>query len=505
LKMNNMGVAPLWDGLMQFAKQEPASYHVPGHRHGQLYRQYIHETGLLKQGDVIDALAELARIDVTELSVTDDLHEPAGMIKEAQQKAATYFGADHTFFLVGGSTSGNLAIILSSCNVGDLIIVQRNVHKSIINGCKLAGVEVVFLSPDVEQMTGLMTVPSFSTLEAALHQYTEAKAVILTNPNYYGLSVKLEHYIELIHSYNIPVIVDEAHGAHYGLHTSLPQSALQVGADAVVQSTHKTLPALTMAAMLHIKGSRINLDRLQHNLAMLESSSPSYVLMASLDLARALMEHKGKEWIEQALQLIEELINWINKADLCIKLQQIDKSEQDLDQDPFRLLIYDSTTRMDGFELQREFEKYNIWVEMATTQYAVLVIHLSITEKDITQLKETILKITKSIEQKCYFNGHHSPSNRIHYINEATQISLPMKMERYKQYGSKKTILLDAAIGAKSAEMIVPYPPGIPILFEGETITASICEQIKVLTQLGARFQGNTTIEVGEIEVFMND
>lgn len=505
--MFTLGNAPLFEGLMKFAEQQPASFHVPGHRNGQVYRKFLTEVEPLNQYPLplLEALTKLAQIDVTELSTTDDLHEPEGIIKQAQQKAARYFGADDTFFLVGGSTSGNVAIILSTCNPGDLILVQRNVHKSIINGCKLAGVQVVFLTPEQEQTTALTTIPSIKTIKAALLQYKEVKAVILTNPNYYGLSVKLEKYVELIHSYNIPVIVDAAHGAHYGLHSQLPQSALQAGADAVIQSTHKTLPALTMAAMLHIRGNRIDLGRLQQTLAMIESSSPSYLLMASLDVARAMMEEKGNDWINEALQHVERLSSWLRDANLCIQLHHVDISDERIEQDPFRLLIYDRSARMDGFELQRELEKYNVWVEMATVQYAVLVVHLSLTENDVNILKEAILHVASTIEEKLSKPRHETSTNRIHYINEGAQYSLPIQMQRYERPQLKRRISLDAAVGAISAEMVVPYPPGIPILFEGEVITSSIRTQIKELIEYGAKFQGSSTIAAGEIQVFMND
>ena len=189
------------------------------------------------------------------------MHQQVLLLK-AQELAARSFGAEETFFLVGGSTSGNLAMILAICEPGQQIIVQRNAHKSVLNGLALAGAKAIFIMPQTDPVSGLEIVPELSVVEEALVRYPDAKGVFLTNPSYYGLSVDLETYASLIHRYEKLLLVDEAHGAHYGLHPEFPTSALQAGADAVVQSTHKTLSALTMGAMLHVQGKRMDREAL---------------------------------------------------------------------------------------------------------------------------------------------------------------------------------------------------------------------------------------------------
>lgn len=518
---------PLWNGLCAHQQNNPISFHVPGHRNGKLFN--IANTISNGQLTHIEALKRLAQLDLTELSGTDDLHDPSGIIANAQNEAAQYFGAEHTFFLVGGSTSGNLAIILTLCQRGDYIIVQRNVHKSIINGCKLAGVHVVFVAPLLDEETGYSYIPSLNTIEKALTQYPNAKAVILTNPNYYGMSVDLTDYVKLIHCYHIPLVVDEAHGAHYGLHPALPSSALQAGADAVIQSTHKTLPALTMSAMLHIQHNRVSKKRLQQQLAMLESSSPSYLLMASLDLARGLMQENGKALIEQSLYYRARLEQWLVEQNSPIQfikaITQHAQSEttavtQKMEKnnvvrfDPFRIILYDRTGQRTGYELQALLAQHQIWAEMATMEHVILVFHLGYTEQEFATLTSRLTTLANELQQTKLqlvtaddygYNENQlveQIENSFAAYQEWPVISEPVWMDR-ALYEDVQEVLLKDAIDERSAEMIIPYPPGIPIIYEGEVISAAVIQQIEQLLHSGARFQGSEYLTSGKIKILM--
>ncbi|WP_036720636.1 aminotransferase class I/II-fold pyridoxal phosphate-dependent enzyme, partial [Paenibacillus sp. JCM 10914] len=277
--------APIADALDRYRERKGTSFHVPGHKNGRIYESHSQVAGML-----LDAM----RVDVTEISEMDDLFQPEGIIQEAQELAADCFCADESFFLVGGSTAGNLALILTVCATpGDMLLVQRNVHKSILNGLKLAGARVVFLRPEFDQHSGLAIAPSLNTIRSALDAYPEAKGLMVTMPNYYGMGSDLRPIAEACHERGLPLLVDEAHGAHYGHHPELPRSALACGADGVVQSTHKMLAAMTMGAMLHVQGDRLDRGLLRQRLSMIQSSSPSYPLMASLDLARRLLHTQG--------------------------------------------------------------------------------------------------------------------------------------------------------------------------------------------------------------------
>ena len=513
---------PIWDGLVAHQQENPISFHVPGHRNGQLFHiDGNSPNAFLNEAQIkyLEALATLACIDVTELAHTDDLHDPSGIIANAQTEAANFFGAEHTFFLVGGSTAGNIATLLALCERGDYVIVQRNVHKSVINGCKLAGVHVVFIAPLLDEETGYSYAPSLHTVEKAVKKYPQAKAVLLTNPNYYGMSIDLAEYSKLVHRYSIPLIVDEAHGAHYGLHPDMPSSALQAGADVVIQSTHKTLPALTMSAMLHIQHARISKERLQQQLAMLESSSPSYLLMASLDLARGLMAQFGQGWIEQSLHYRDCLIKWLieQKHPLQVEIygdnnkpfiREDGENSHTIRFDPFRILIYDTTNQLTGFELQQLLARHQIWAEMATLHHVVLVFHVGFTEHEYAHLIKRLKNVSEELigqEQKALLTNHTTEIIRQSYSNasyysEGIQISEPVWMDRAVSTDNI-VVHLDESINEQSAEMIVPYPPGIPIIYEGEIISSEIVKQIKRLQQAGARFQGSQHINEGKIKI----
>lgn len=489
---------PLFTHLNAFRRENPASFHVPGHANGEVYEQLANMLDKSSERELITQLAQLSKIDVTELSHTDDLHDPEGVIEQAQVLLSQLYGAEHSFFLVGGSTAGNIALILSLCQPDDIIIVQRNVHKSIINGCKLAGVQVVFVSPMIEEGTGLALVPSLQSIEIALQRYPKAKAVFLSTPNYYGLNVDLEPYAKLIHSYKLPLLVDEAHGAHYGIAPHTPKSSIAVGADAVVQSAHKTLPALTMGAYLHIQGPFIKKQMVQKQLSIIESSSPSYVLMASLDIARAVMQHYGLIWFQETYERLNKLRKWLKDEKLVIEAVEIDNQEQ-CSQDPYRLLLQDTTGTYSGIQLQKAFEKENIWVEMANESVVVLVCHMNMSDEKLQHLQRVIWHIHQQIISQS------APEKRVSSIINVhqTSVSEPIKMMRYTDHLESELIPLSEASGRVCAEMIIPYPPGIPLLYENERIQEEHLEQIKLYIKLGARMQGQNALTEGFIQVFI--
>lgn len=503
---------PLYEAIQKHSAGEPVGFHVPGHRYGQALRPNSQTELLYRQ--IADQLQPIMEIDVTELSSTDDLHHPEASIKEAQQLAARCFGADETYFLVGGSTSGNIALILALCEPGELVIVQRNVHKSVINGLKLAGASAVFVAPQFDEATGLATVPSIEAIEEALRHYPEAKAVFLSNPNYYGMSARLERYVELIHRYNKPVLVDEAHGAHYGLHPELPRSAIAAGADAVVQSTHKTLLALTMGAMLHTQGKRIPEAQLRESLAMIQSSSPSFPILISLDISRAMIDANGQHLFEQSLAAANALRAWLRKQSLMIRAVDWPQSSQEprLQYDPLRVLLYDKTGLLTGFELQRELERRNCWAEMADPTYVVLVIGVRTSMEDIMKLQRAIELIhyqyndsspsvgKDPLPQKCKESEEswEASSNSI-----PGPVAIPVSFARDRFKGMKmERIGLDSSEGLVAAEMVIPYPPGIPILYPGEPITAEKILQIKRLAAAGAKFQSAAEAGMSSITIY---
>ncbi|MFX3634168.1 MAG: aminotransferase class I/II-fold pyridoxal phosphate-dependent enzyme [Candidatus Pristimantibacillus sp.] len=491
--------APLFESLIRLVESDPVSFHVPGHRYGQAFDQ-------LPSSEEKQWFSTIMKLDVTELTATDDLHHPEASIAEAQRLAAKCFGAEETFFLVGGSTSGNIALLLAVCTEpGDLIIVQRNVHKSIINGLKLAGARAVFVTPRYDEVTGAATIPSAEALEEMLQRYPEAKAVLLTNPNYYGMSTNMSHYADMIHKYDKVLLVDEAHGAHYGFHPELPASALQAGADAVVQSTHKTLTALTMGAMLHVQGDRLSRTAIQQALAVIQSSSPSFPIMASLDISRAMIDRYGSTWFAEAIASATLFRQWLLKKDSsALTTVDLFQSSTAYDQlDPLRIVMWDESGTLTGYELQQQLDQRGCWAEMADPSNVVLLFGIKTNMEDVHRL----IDVCSQIEEVIVAAGQDSLNDQqrgLTRINDQvmTASSDPVLFTRTNNRRTGRVKLVNAA-SFESAEMIVPYPPGIPIVYPGEQLSEEIIQYILRLAQHGAKFQGALDPAMETIEVYI--
>lgn len=474
--------APLYEALRARSRLGETSCHVPGHKFG---------SGL--EPEEKQVFQSVMEIDYTEIEGLDDLHHPEGVILEAERLAADCFGAEESLFLTGGSTAGNLAAIMAVCSRGDLLLVQRNAHKSVIHGLMLAGARAVFLTPETDEETGIAAGVSLGLLEAALERYPSAKGVFLTNPNYYGMGVDLAGYAELVHSHRLSLLVDEAHGAHFGFHPGVPPSALSRGADVVVQSTHKMLTAMTMGAMLHVQGRRVDREKLKRRLSMLQSSSPSYPLMASLDLARRRAAVSGErllaeglEWIRSLKQALQRL-RWIGFVDTEGRHPAYDYL------DPFKLTLYDRSESLSGFRLLEELGRRGIVAEMADDRHVVLALSLASRKRDTDRLATALLSLDNDIHRR---NGEGKPlpgvRSRITASFDSGGISEPVLMDPDGGTDRCETVRvpLELAAGHEAAESVIPYPPGIPLLFPGETVRPEVIRQIAGLAQAGARFQG---------------
>ncbi|WP_152380017.1 aminotransferase class I/II-fold pyridoxal phosphate-dependent enzyme [Paenibacillus brasilensis] len=518
------GHAPLMEALIRYRNKGNASFHVPGHKNGQVYE---HE-------DIASLLQEVMSIDATEIAGLDDLHHPEDVIREGQQLAAECFGAEESFWLVGGSTVGNLAMILTVCTMpGDILLVQRNVHKSVLNGLMLSGATAVFLEPEIDTLSGLAVAPSTDTVKAALKAYPSAKGVLLTLPNYYGMGYDLKTTARACHAAHVPLLVDEAHGAHYGLHPRLPASALSCGADVVVQSTHKMLPSMTMGAMLHVQGERVHRELLRQRLAMVQSSSPSYPLMASLDLARWHIDVHGEDAFTEGLAAVDAFrkgLEQLPRFRLVEPTQQAgygedahkDSSEgleKDGErtsgystQDPFKIVLYDALGVLDGFGLKHELESYGCIPEMSDEKHVVLLFTLGSTARDASHLLQAFVHINNDIRFKKTAGELYSMGMEQHGLDLDFSTWNNDRMTAYSnpvQFGLQpinpeqiEVVPLEDTVGRVAAEMIIPYPPGIPLLYAGEKITEAKALRMRRLRDLGAKWQGAADERLLTIRVF---
>ena len=476
--------APLFEKLVENSKQNLVSFHVPGH----------------KWGRGIDAAAaeyfeQLLKLDATEISGLDDLHHAQGIIQEAQQLAAQCFGAEESFFLVNGSTVGNLAMILSTCQKGDLLIVQRDMHKSVLHGLMLAEARAVFVSPSIDPVSGLSMGVSLSDMKEALQTYPQAKGVCITNPSYYGLGTNITSLAEIVHQSNKVLLVDEAHGAHFGFHGETPPSALSCGADMVVQSTHKMLTAMTMGAMLHVQGQRINREAVRKWLAVLQSSSPSYPIMASLDLARKWICAHSKDSMGDTIYRIRQFIEAVEK-DMHFEVLKVKDRVNTCYQDPFKVIIKEKYGLFSGYRLQQELESRGCMIEMADPVHVLIVFSVGTIQEDLDRLYEALNDIFRQNQGR---KQEKSPltANGVH-ISFYQRISQPIQFSASQvvpSYEETEKVPLANAVNRKAANMLIPYPPGIPILFPGETISEQVIEYLQQLAALGAKFQGSEDIQ----------
>lgn len=470
-----MSNLPLVQAVNNHIKKDSISFHVPGHKNGLIY-----------EGS--EKFKHFLANDLTELTNLDDLHSPEGAIAIAENRLTKLYKSCQSFFLVGGSTVGNLSMILATVKRGSKVLVQRNSHKSVFNALKLVNASPVFISPEIDTELGVAIGPSYDTVKLAIDLNSDAKAIILTYPNYYGHTYNIKKLIELAHLKEMIVLVDEAHGAHFRLEKPFPKSSLAFGADIVVQSAHKTLPAMTMGSWIHVNSKKVSLKKIREFLEMLQSSSPSYPIMMSLDEARNFLESFTLKDIENTLLEINKFYDNLSK----IKELKVIKTD-----DPLKLIIR-SNIGFTGKQLQAALEENDVFAELADHKNVLLIMPLLKInakypfEKALNAIKKSAGKSLQILE-----NTHMT--NQIYKNTLLTELEIPYsKMDEWEE----KRIPLLRSVGAISAETIIPYPPGIPLIIRGEKITLDMVSDLKICVENNIRLQGGTFLKLKELLIF---
>jgi arginine/lysine/ornithine decarboxylase len=475
--------APLYEGLINHLRKNPISFHVPGHKYGTVFPE-------IAQSQYNDIL----KLDVTELNGLDDLHSPHSIIMDAQNLTADLYKVMKSYFLVGGSTAGNLAMILSVCQTGDTVLVQRNCHKSIIHGLQLAGATPVFLAPVLEKTGFLPIGPSLDNIRNEIGKHQKVTAIILTYPNYYGMaSRELGEIIDFCHEKKIPVLIDEAHGAHFCKYgsESLPQSSLRYGADVVVHSAHKTLPAMTMGSYLHFNSQLVDRSKVEFYLQALQTSSPSYPILASLDLARyylaSIADIDVKEIIAASTRFRDQLHS-------IPQIQVVPQVSTHYLSDPLKVTVQ-TRCSLSGYELQLIFDECGVFTELADPFHVLFVLPFGA----FNEAEETLSRIKAKLKDfKIVSNGAVNTLS----FDDSNNSTLALAYKDVTTYKTEE-IDINASVGRISAMNVVAYPPGIPIILTGERITAERMRTVVNLKRKGARFQGEETIWDKGIEVFI--
>jgi arginine decarboxylase len=478
---------PLFDALLEYVNNDTIPFHVPGHKKGQ---------GMVDKFKDF-AGTNLLSIDVTVFKQVDSLHKPTGPIKEAQELAAEAFGADHTFFCVHGTSGAIQAMIMSVVGAGDKIIVPRNVHKSVTAGIILSGAMPVYMQPEIDSNVGVALNVTPETVRITLEQNRDAKAVLIINPTYYGVSTDIENIADIVHSFGIPLIVDEAHGPHLLFNDKLPICAMSAGADMCAQSTHKIIGSLTQSSMLQVRKGLVDVNRVKTVMSLLQTTSPSYILLASLDAARMQMVTEGRERLDQTIELAKYARAEINKVDglFCFG-EEVVGLDGAHDFDPTKITITCKDLGISGYELERLLaEKYFIQPEMSDLYNVLCVFSIGDTQEKV----DALLNALREISKECSNNDR----NKIEIIN-VPNIPLRMLSPRDAFNGSTVSIPIVESVGEISAEFLMAYPPGIPVLCPGEVITDEIVEYVQALKDAGLYVQGTEDPDVNFIKV-VND
>jgi arginine decarboxylase len=482
---------PIIDSLQEWVSKSHAPFYTPGHKRG------IGMNLLLKNrwgAHVFDW-------DLPELPGLDNLHAPSGIIESAQALAAEVFGAQQTWFLVNGSTAGVMAAILATCGEGEKIILPRNIHSSAIAGLIHSGAVPIFINPEYDRDLDIAHSITPESVKFALEQHPETKAVMVVYPTYYGTCGDLAAIAEIVHSYQIPLLVDEAHGAHFGFHTDLPPAALAVGADLTVQSTHKLLGSLTQSAMLHVNSSRIDVNKVSRSLRLLQSTSPSYLLLASLDAARQQMALHGKELMSQTLDLARIARSRIAQIDRLsvVELDPLSSGYKYLD--PTRLTVTVTDLNLTGFaadEILTDDDTFtdglNIVAELPSARHLTFIISLGNSRSDIDRLVAAFTELAT--------NHAEDRPLTLHSIEPPAKILTQMAITpRQADRSSHLSVSISDAVGKISAESICPYPPGIPVLIPGEMITIEALEYLRSTIDLGGEIVGGSDPALETIKI----
>ena len=464
---------PLFDALVSLAESRKISFHTPGHKSGKgistRFRKFVGP--------------KIFTIDLTTLDEVDCLQRPVGVIKEAQELAAEAYGADHSFFLINGTTVGNHAMILSTASPGDEILVARNAHKSILTGIILSGATPRFFPPMFDEGLGILLNVTGEQAMHAMKLHPNAKLLALTSPNYYGVAADLRAIVSEAKRRGILVLVDEAHGPHFHFHPVLPTSALAAGVDVCVQSTHKILGGMTQSSMLHLKGPDIDHPKVVRLLHLLQSTSPSYILMASLDLARMQMATEGEKLLGKAIDLAKDARDRINRIPGLFCFGEAHLPEGGFTLDVTKLTICVKGLGLSGFEASAILNaEFGIQVEMADLFNFLVIVSIGDRRDDLDRLVTALGSLAGRGARAKDRRPVPSPLPPM-----GQQFHLP---PRDAFFAPSEHLPLAKAEGRISSDIVTIYPPGIPVLVPGEEVGASTIDYLLSLASYGARIDG---------------
>ena len=444
----------LYDSIKQFVKKDTIRFHMPGHNGGE---------GLSSR-----LKRDFFRLDVTEFEETDNLIAPQGILKDAQTRAAKVFGAGQTYFLTCGSTVGLEAMILGACPKGSSLLVDRNCHRAVISAMILGGITPVFLYPEWDAEHHIWRGFTGAQVENTLKKHTECVGALITSPTYYGVCSEIEEIANLLHGQEKFLLVDEAHGAHFAFSEFLPRTAMEQGADACVQSLHKTLPALGQSAVLHIgKNTIVSHETIVRSLRLLHTTSPSYLMLTGMDEAVKTMQGKGAKHLHALIQKCEDIKT---KIRILNRLTVTDERALSCPQDALRLVVSFNRLGISGRTAAKILQKqYGIYAEMADSCHVVFLVSAGNTEKELDLLESALEEIAVG-----------QPSDP--QMQPQDLLLPPIAMAQLPETAfsaPRETIPLSKAEGRICAELIASCPPGAAAVIPGQLLSAEVLHYLR--------------------------
>ncbi|MDI6907207.1 MAG: aminotransferase class I/II-fold pyridoxal phosphate-dependent enzyme [Thermoanaerobacterales bacterium] len=464
--------------------------HMPGHKGG---------TGVAEPFLSLVGYGAF-QADVVGVEGLDDFHAPHGCIAEALALAAEAWGADHTFFLVNGTSCGLHALVLALCGPGDELIIPRNVHRSVVGALILSGARPVYMEPDLEESFGLPLGVSPRTVEKTVAQHPEAKGVLIVGPTYYGVIPDIRAIAEIAHAHGLPLLVDEAHGAHLGFHPGLPPSSLQQGADAVAQGVHKTAGSFSQGSILHLQGERVPVERVRGYLRILQTTSPSYLILGSLDAARFLLANEGHNRLQRVLNMAARItaeVGTMERTGTGVRCLNPDFLQGPFRTDPTRIVINVRETGLSGHKVERVL-RYEHGVQIELSDFSNIVLLLS--PGDTPETIDAFLTAFKQVISGAP-GASPTPAREAGLAGGLLPPTPPMVLIPAHAFGRPaRRVRLDEAAGLVSAEMVAAYPPGVPVIYPGERLTPPVIAYLARARDAGVHLQG---AEDGRLE-FIN-
>ncbi|WP_313130009.1 aminotransferase class I/II-fold pyridoxal phosphate-dependent enzyme [Anaerocolumna sp.] len=457
----------LYDKLIEYSRDDYYPMHMPGHKRNAAF-----------------SMTNPYSIDITEIEGFDNLHHAEGILLEGMEQAAKLYNSKHTNYLIGGSTAGLLTAIGAAANKGDKVMVARNCHKAVYHGIYLNELHPVYIYPQADTHFNINGGISPEKIEELLIKHKDIKLIILTSPTYEGVISDIPSISRIAHKHKVPLLVDEAHGAHLGFHTGFPDNSIQAGADIVIHSLHKTLPAFTQTGLIHVNSDLVDYEKIKKYLGIYQTSSPSYLLMASIDRCITLLLDKRKELFDRYYNLLQNFYDHMKALkNLKILFPDNIKNYGFYKFDPSKITISVKNTDISGIKLyDMLLKEYKIQMEMVTKDYVLGMTSICDTTEGLHRLSEALLDIDKKLESISAIPGKH--------LTDKTEVPEWVMSSWKADNCLQESIPLTLSEGRISGDYVYLYPPGIPLLVPGERISKSLLEDIYSYQREGLHLQG---------------